>query len=542
MISRELRHALLILLPAIAQAQWTRIDSPAAELLTPAGEKPARELAARLEQIRAIFMQAGVPGGPLRPRVFIFASAAELHRFRENSDGFYFPGADRDYIALYAGPEANRVAFHEYTHLILQHSSVPLPAWFNEGTSEFYSTLQIEKSSLRVGEPIPAHLAALAGARLDAAQLGSFRHDALYYAESWALVHMLNLAPAWRDGLPRFILLLSQERPAEEAFREAFGKSLDDALRAVPLYLKSIRVLAIPTTIERPQTATSTRMTRDDAALARAGLAVELRRPELAETIIRGIVESPASEAIRGAIALAENRRDEAHRHLDRAIELGSRDASLYFEYAMLEHESGRPDSEWLRKTVAVDPGFADAQFLLGVRETDDGDYPSAIEHLRAATRVRPARSTYWHALGYAQAKSGARQDAIVSARRAIASAETGQEEQMARALLGLPGEPAAPRPARASVITPPSWQPRKGDTRIQGTLIHFDCGGDHPRIQVRSADGSIVILELLHPSEIELANSPQPTLQISCGPQSVPVIVDYERSTANVTRIEFRI
>lgn len=517
-----------------------RLESPGIELFTDAGESAGRHLMERFGEAREIFRQAGIEPGPLRLRVFVFASAEEYHRYRGTSDGFYQSGADHDSIAMHAGSESGRVAFHEYVHLVLRHSAVPLPRWFDEGMAEFYSNARVENGRLHAGAPIPAHLALLAREPwLDAAGLAAHPGGAVFYAESWALVQMLNLAPEWRGGMPQFVLLLAREKPVDHAFRQAFGKSMSDALAALPGHLKSIREAVVPIAMQPLSAPRIARIGGGEAAIACARLALDVGRPELADALISTLPESADAEAMRGAVALAQNRREEARRHLDRAIQLGSRDASLYFEYAMLE--TGASNTDLLRRTIALDPDFAEAQFLVGVRETDAGSLSSALEHLRAAARLRPDRSTYWHALGYAQAKSGLRKDAADSARRALATAQTDSEEQAARALLDFRPAPAPPA-KRPGVITPPSWNRGKGDARIEGTIVEFDCGGAVPRIEVRDASGAVTVLDLISPGEIELVNAPGSSFQFSCGPQNLRVAVDYDSVSRRVTRIEFRL
>ncbi len=515
------------------------MDVSGIELFTDAGERSARPLIGRFEQIREFFRQAGIDSGPLRLRVFVFASAEELHRFREGADGFYQSAPERDYIAMHAGPEAGRVAFHEYVHLVLRHSSVPLPNWFNEGMAEFYSTVQLQKDRLRVGDPIPAHLNLLASAsRLDEAALARRDPSPIFYAESWALVHMLNLSPKWRDGMPQFVLLLAKDKPADEAFREAFGRSIADALADLRVYVKDMRATMIPGAIGVPDEPRVSKLSDEEGSIASAGLALAVRRTELASKLIGKFFASAGSESMRGTIALAEGRREEARQHLERAIALGSRDASLYFEYAMMERESGRPDPELLKKVIEIDPGFADAQFLLGVRETDEGDLRSAISHLRAATAAQPDRSNYWHALAYAESKAGA-PEAALSIRRAMRTAANDQEMKMAEALLGL-DHPQERSQLKMAVVTPESWQGRKGNARMEGTLIEFDCSG--PAIKIRDLGGAITTLKIAHPSDIKLVNAAEPTFQFSCGAQQMRVSVEYDRDSMEVTQIEFRL
>jgi hypothetical protein len=190
---------------------------------------------------------------------------------------------------------------------------------------------------------------------------------------------------------------------------------------------------------------------------------------------------------------------------------------------------------------IELNPNFADAQFMLGVRKTDNGLFDRAVEHLKVATQLRPRRSDYWHALGYAQTKAGRTADALASARRAVATASTSAEESMARALIALAQEhPAAAVSKRPNVITPPSWTRREGDSRVEGVLTRFDCDAS-PKILLRNTDGSETMLNLLHPRDIELVNAPTASYQFECGSQEILVIVEYLSDGRDVTRIEFR-
>src|SRR5712691_9195244 len=158
---REAILIALLALPATA-AEWTRVTSPQIEVLTDAGEKTGRQLLGRFDEIRRIFRQANAPDSPLALRVFVFASEKEFRAYREDSatDGFYQSAPERDYIALHATSDAGRVVVHEYVHLVLSHSSAPLPKWFEEGTAESYSTIELARDRMSVGQPIESHLAA----------------------------------------------------------------------------------------------------------------------------------------------------------------------------------------------------------------------------------------------------------------------------------------------------------------------------------------------------------------------------------------------
>ena len=561
----------VLALPAIG-ADWMRVTSaPSAsgriEILTDAGEKAGRQILSRLEDIRRIFRQANTADSPLELRVFVFASEREFHGYRDGpaTGGFYQSASERDYIALPVNAGIGRVAVHEYVHLVLNHSTVPLPNWFEEGTAEFYSTLTLDGDRLWVGRPIESHLSALAAERwLTADQLAGVTHASpfynerslagMFYAQSWALVHMLNLAPAYRDGMPRFVLLLSQGREPRQAFGEAFAVPMDKALADLPRYLRDLRAGSVAAPPEEsPARVRAERIGALEATLVRADLALHVGHLDLAGSLFnaaaKASLRSPQAAAGLGALAMAENHKDEARRHLERAVALGSRDAATFFELAMLERDTGAPAarvSALLEETVAIDANFAEAHFLLGVRATDQGDYAAAIEHLREAVRILPRQSYFWHALGYAQAKLDRTQDALESARRAMATSATSEQESMAGALLQkLRGDASAaasvPGAKRPPVTTPSAWEGTKGDARIEGTLVNVDCLGSAARLRIAGSDGRTIALDVLDPRQVELANAPGVSYQFSCGPQSLPAIVEYRSAGGQVTRIEFR-
>jgi tetratricopeptide (TPR) repeat protein len=445
---------LVIILPC-AGADWLRIGTPQIEILTDSGERAGKATLSRLEQIRGVFVTRD--NRPLPLRVFLFASENEFRSYTDKAitGGFYQGGAERDFIVLHSGTGLTRAVTHEYIHLIMDRSVGPLPLWFEEGTAELYSNLDFQRGSMIAGEPIQEHLSTLAAQRwLVADQLmAATQRSPLYneqtlagvfYAESWALMHMLNLAPAWRDRMPRFAELLASGQDGNEVFAEVFGKTMEQALVELRGYVGRLRGARVEAPLERETVAiTVDSLKRIEATLARADLALNVRHLESARDLFESAKklypDSADAEAGMGALALAEDKRDEARVHLERAIAMGARDAGTYFQLAMLErdaHASAARVTDLLNRAIDLDPNFGEAHFLLGLQATDDGEYEMAIDHLRAAARALPRRSYVWHALGYAEAMVGRVTEARISASRAARTARTQQEESMADALL----------------------------------------------------------------------------------------------------------
>ena len=441
-----------------ARAEWIRLRGTHTELLTDAGEKDGRRALSRLEQIRAI-LPAGGTGSGRELRVVLFDSEKEFREYApsENTSGLYLSGLERDYIVTHAGGELPRVVTHEFVHFLLNQTPAPLPSWFEEGTAELYSNAQINNKRVRIGKEIESHTKLLlARPWLAAAQLAEERPaptqkqdqeqelaESMFYAESWAVVHMLNLSPKYRDHLPKYVQLLTEGRAPDEAFGAAFGHDLARAVSDLPSHLKTLRSVQIATPPPAPFVAAAAEPVSEvDALLLRGDVSLRAGHAQQAQTLFeqaaREHPESATAEAGLGMLAMTQNRPGDARRHLERAIQLDEKDASILFEYALLERDAGAGVErvrELLEKVVAINPNFGEAKMLLGVRATDDGRYDAAIAYLKDAARLLPRQSYVWYALAYAQQKAGNQPEALAAAQRAIRSAATDEQQHSAEAL-----------------------------------------------------------------------------------------------------------
>jgi tetratricopeptide (TPR) repeat protein len=518
------------------ESKWIRLSSPSVDIFTDGSENSARAVLDRFATLHRIFRDSNIAESPPRLRVFIFASEHEFEKYRpsRSAAGFYQNDGEQDLIVLAEGIQLKNIASHEYLHRVIQHASPLLPGWLNEGLPEFYSTIAISGAKVRIGGPIERHLVLLVRERwMDAEDLalGNRADGAIFYAESWALVHMLSLSPKWHSGMPEFVKLLSEGRDQQDAFQSAFGSSMDDALRDLRLYVRKMKdVTEAGPPVETPDQYNVTHLAPLDATLALADLALRTDHPKLARSLFEKTAkenpESPAAVAGLGSLALAGNDKEGARVQFERAVAMGIRDARTYFELAALTR-----DNALLEKTVALDPDFAEAHFLLGVRFTDDGRFAAAIEHLEKAVALQPRRLTYWNALGYARVKSGDRRGAAEAARRAAVLAHTPEEEKMAAGLTQLAGEQPSVRQKKPDMVTPPSWQNPKGDTRVEGILTEVDCNADPVRL----------VVSVRNPAEVELINAQGVSTTLVCGTQSLPVALQYLAATREVTRIEFK-
>jgi tetratricopeptide (TPR) repeat protein len=451
---------LLAGLSAPGAQRWTRIESKHFEVISDSGAAPARQVLERFDLARRVFLDApGAPAAMPPVRVFVFRSERNYEPFRLGAavQAFFQSGPERDWVVIrYAGTETDRIAVHEYVHALLNRSRVKLPQWLEEGTAELYSTIAVGGKRILVGKQIPAHLQVLRQVNwLDAAELFGVRKDSpyyneasksgIFYAQSWALAHMLNVGSGYREAMPSFIQKLADGVPAASAFRRAFGKSLDDAIADLRTYvatgMRPVELGALPQASEQasePET-----FGEAEALAARAELLLLMKRDDQALALFselsKRFPDAPDTATGLAILALREHRFEDARDLFRKAIDGGTRDASAYFEYAMLLRETGAPSDEvdaMLRRTVEVSPEHAEAHFMLGVRAGESGNTGESIAHLQRAVEIQPRQALLWQELAEQYLKAKRTAEAKAAARRALQLSTTPQDDGRARTLL----------------------------------------------------------------------------------------------------------
>jgi tetratricopeptide (TPR) repeat protein len=570
-----------------AARDFIQVVSPRAEVYTDGGMKLAQQTLDQLETLASVFEEFGrkpTRTGPVR--VIAFASEADYVPFRPSpiSAGFYQSGPEGDWIVFPAGA-GERVVLHEYTHLLLNRGLAGLPQWLEEGLAEFFSTVQVVTAKsgarmVRIGRPIEEHLRNLRLLEpLTAKELLQVQKQSIHYADavqasrfyatSWALVHMLYVHPLYARHMPAFVTAVDAAAvPVEIAFRDAFGVTLDRALDQMRGYLASptgLRTGEVALASGSASTAsTETAAAKPVPPVLILRLQAELlldsnKRAQAAEKyrqitkLADGSVEAREAMAF---LAMSENRVPVA---LERFSELvnGPGDppapARTVFEYAMLLRDAGgkrETVTSLLERTVALQPGHPEARFLLGVRASDESRYADAIVHLKAATLALPRQFSFWHALGFAQAKLGQRGESTASARKALRLAMNPEEDRMASALLNLAltseGNAAKPAPgsAKPSVSIPPGWNRKPAaDGAATGALHSFQCVEPHPKLRIRTKSGDVEEFSILDPKNLELRNASGGTheMQFACGAlEPTAVKIEYVRASRGITAIEF--
>ena len=123
------------------------------------------------------------------------------------------------------------------------------PTWLNEGIAELYSTLRMQGDKALVGDLIPGRLQALftekwipLSALLSAGQESPFYNEKNraggFYAESWALVHMLSLSPEYSPKYSEFLNTVNGGLDSEAALEEVYGKTVPAVEKDLNAYFR----------------------------------------------------------------------------------------------------------------------------------------------------------------------------------------------------------------------------------------------------------------------------------------------------------------
>jgi len=284
--------ALLIALNLVAaksafakdEPKWIEVHTAHFSVITDAGDKRGREVALRMEQMRAVFGQLLLKD-KLQMSVPITVIALKSDKqyglvapLKQNmSPGFYVPGWDRIYIVLNLFEiDPWQTVAHPLAHYFLNYNYPPTQGWFDEGLAEYFGSIHIGKQveigadpelqpewhedvfdQLRRDPNVPQSLTQLMSSPvwLSMVDLFTMKHDGsgaregthntIYYAQSWMVVHYLLNKNKISEAGTYFDLVQNHKLPVEKAMVQAFDMSPAQMEDAVKAYFKTMSGLGI---------------------------------------------------------------------------------------------------------------------------------------------------------------------------------------------------------------------------------------------------------------------------------------------------------
>jgi hypothetical protein len=250
----------------VTKEKWIAVSSANFRLVTEQPEKVARQMVIDLENLRYISNRlrgATSLDGPPLTIVAVGKENADALQLSKDFEGI-FQLSRRGYAAIAKVSDAwflsdrisnSRAVFlHEYHHFLLMYGpeATAYPLWYNEGMSEYWSSMQFEDGKVWFGDPSRNH-----GRERDlfdrfgniffetrrlfeqhALKEGSTAADkienARFYSRARFAIHYFNSTPELRRQLAQYLRLynmgLSQEQAVNLAFKRTFYE-LDATLR-----------------------------------------------------------------------------------------------------------------------------------------------------------------------------------------------------------------------------------------------------------------------------------------------------------------------
>lgn len=589
----------LLLLPGALTAadQWIRLTTPHFEMYTSAGENKGREAILYFEQVRSFFLQASpskhAPDFPVRIIAFRGEKQYKPYRINEFAIAFYTGSHDRDYIVMQdLSSEHYPVAIHEYTHLIVRHSGLNIPVWMNEGWAELYSTLRPMGNQARIGDLQPGWLQALGQQKwLPLETLTSAGHKSpyynerdkagIFYAESWALMHMLYFDSRYSPNFNRLVAALAGGRNFADACQAALAIPMPQVEKDLKSYFSTRRLYAAIVDVkltkseEEPDVAP---LPEFESRLALADLLAVAHKTDQARDALSALAkQNPARPEVEESLGyLAWQNRDlqGARDHFAKALAEGTRNAQVCFHYATLQPPDQSADA--LRRAVSLKPDFTDAWMQLGFVLMDQHNYEGALaafNHIKTVDQEKASK--LFVARAYSNIKIGRLEEARNNLQEARKWARTAADTDHATSILqylaaleaakkaGLPvaangdvslvdaapEQPDAPPKLKRTQLAPsspaaPVPVARELLARVEGKAQQLDCTGRQARISVLTAQG-VMKFDLPDPDRVTIRHSSEAAHDFACGPQgNYKIAVEYlakpdaGNGTAGIARV----
>ena len=511
------------------RVQWLRIQSANFELFTTAGEHAGRDLVRHFEQVRGFFLQVfGLQAAAGKPvRIVAFHSAREFEPYRpsEAATAFYQAGSEHDCIVMSStGAEHYQVATHEYTHLLIGQSSGTVPLWLNEGLAELYSTLQPVGDKMEVGWPPPGRgRVLLEGPWIPLDALLSTGHSSplyneksragMFYSESWALVHMLNLDSKYRPHLADMLRALKTADSAA-AFQQAYGESIEQVQADLLEYVRRETLhgvafkIPLEKSVESPEIEPHSEM---PARLALAELLTESpgklpQADEMYRQLARDFPQRWEVEAALGRFAWRERHNRDAVTHFAHAAQLGTTGASMFLDYASaLAATARQPEAVTaLRNVIRLDPSLKEAHYDLGLALLRTGAWRDAMAELQLARPLKPQQAPgYFYGMAYSAYRLG---DAIAARNYLEQGRQYAKIPEEVSALNGL-----------SEALGPPV---------VEGVLESIECQGKVARLHVRVKDSerTFLIPDLTLAKDLQCGPQPQANIAVRIEFQAMPL------------------
>jgi tetratricopeptide (TPR) repeat protein len=418
-------------IPAGAQVDtWLEVNTTHFSVISNAPEEDARRTALQFERMRSVFARVLPDADIATPTPIVVLAVQDMKNFQALEPAAYLGKGQMNIVGLFLHvPEKNYVllllnapgqhpyapVYHEYAHFVQSRTAQWMPLWLTEGWAEFYQTAEILDNEVVVGKldtstwqllqrtpllPLPTLLA------IDTHSPYYHEEDkgSIFYAESWALTHYLEMKDA-RDGTHRvqdYLDLVHKNADSVAAATQAFGDLTQlqaDLQKSIMNEDFQLQHVAGATDIDESSFTVQT-LTQTQADTVRGDFLAYDQRDSDARALLEAVLhDDPTNVSAResmGLIAFRNDNYDEARMWYEQALKLDPKNliANYYFAGAVIR--TGLPELQAraessLRTAIKLNPSFAPACYGLGLLLTMQGKkYDEARGWLQKAVDMDP--------------------------------------------------------------------------------------------------------------------------------------------------------
>jgi hypothetical protein len=439
-----------------------------------------------------------------------------------------------------------------------------------------YSTIRPIGGKTALGDLIPGHvlalqqekwlsLEALTGVDEKSPVYNEKKRAGVFYAESWALVHMLYLSREYKAMFPEFVNALLKGKTFDEAAQAVYGRTAAQVYADLKSYLTRNQLFGVlfPVKLTKSEEeAEVSPVTQFDSELVQADLLATINKPDQAQAAYEKLgkqnPDKPEIPRSLGYMAWQHGNNDAARQYFEKAFAAGEKEAQMCYYLAQLERAANQPEDKIippLLRALQSRPDYTDARLELGFVELNAKNFEGALAAFGQLRNLPSDRAAMvFNGMAYAALQLGnltvARQHALSARKWDRTEAETRQTDDLIRYLDQR--EAAAKAPARVAVVQPPvetapgsAGQPtlrrtplaetdavapqrREKTVRVEGTAKALDCSGGTPRFTI-TVGTKILAFDLKDPDKIILKHNGDGVFDFACGPQKpFPVAIEY--------------
>jgi TonB family protein len=446
--------------------EWVEVRTPNFIVVSNAGEKQARKVAAQFEQIRTVFRQL-LENANKHPSPLIIIMAVKDEASMRELLPEYWTKAHSHPAGLFSARLNNFYAavqldarnpydtiYHEYYHTISVPYVPNLPVWLSEGLAEFYGHTEIAEDDVRMGQADALSLQELRNNTfipLDVLfkvdQSSPYYNEAnkasIFYEESWVLAHYLLIGDRMvhRPMLDAYLNALGRGSDPEEAAKMAFG-DLRKLLSDLETYIQSRQFLYLkyPAPRINEDEMKFRTLSEAEASVYRGGFAVVRGRyQEGKATLNEALRQDPNISLAHQYLAVEEffeKQHDQAVESATKAIVLDANNWFPRYFRAYLKTSAGGMGSsdpqieDDLRRAIAISPEFAPSYGLLAIHFAGGNrNLDEALTLAQKAVALEPANSNYQLALAQVLIRQNKVDQADMASQRASAWARNPVEK-----------------------------------------------------------------------------------------------------------------